>query len=235
MKRLTARTVMTSDVITTTVSTPVKDVVQVMDERHISALPVLSDDGDLLGVVSEADLLVKQGHADDREPPGWFATPRRRREAAKVGAEVAGDLMTSPAVTIDPQARLTRIARTMAEKKVKRLPVVDKDGELIGIVSRSDVIRAFLRPDADIRREIDENMFEYGLLGPPHSVTIDVADGVVELQGFLELRSSVELVVEMVGSIDGVVDVVNGLTYRRDDTVRHTSPMPQGVEFPRTF
>lgn len=237
MRRLTARTIMTPDVITATVSTPVKELLRLMDDYDVSAVPILDDAGDLVGIVSEGDFLVKQGHADDRDPPGLLATPRRRRLAAKVAAGDASDLMTSPVVTIDPLAPLIRIARTMAKNSVKRLPVVNSDGALIGVVSRSDVIHAFLRPDDEIHEDIERNVVRPDLLGQPNSVSITVIDGVVHLRGVVERRSSADLLTDVVGSIDGVVDVVNEVTYERDDTARR-SPVPlddANSFFPRPF
>ena len=226
MRRLTVRDVMTSNVITASVNTPFKEVIRHLEDNHVSAVPVLDEQGTLVGVVSEADLLLKQGYAVDRRKAGWLATPHQHELATKAGGTVAGDLMTSPAVTVDAPATLVEAARLMVDRKVKRLPVLAPNGTLVGIVSRADLIKAFLRSDNEIREEIRNEVFRHVLFTLPAAVTVDVTDGVVVLQGRLDRKSSVDIAEQLVYAVDGVVSVVNELTYKSDNSSPWTSQRP---------
>jgi CBS-domain-containing membrane protein len=191
--------------------------------RDVSALPVVDQDGHVLGVVSEADLLIKQGTQEiewTRSLRTWW---RGRRHLRRATATTAGQLMTSPAVTIDTNSSVAGAARLLTAHNVKRLPVVDEDGKLVGIVSRKDLLTVFLRTDEDIRDDVVEHVFEHGIgiAVNPASVTVDVHDGEVALSGQVDLRSQLSLVEDMTRHIDGVVDVTVSMTYRHDDTRGH--------------
>ena len=126
-----------------------------MREYRVSAFPVVDDDGKVIGVVSEADMLAKE--ALDSEPegmPGMITGLLRRKEHEKARGITAGDLMTSPAVTVAPDDTVERAARLMYTRKVKRLPVVDANGHLVGIIGRADLLAVFDRTDEEIRKEI---------------------------------------------------------------------------------
>jgi CBS domain-containing protein len=127
------------------------------------------------------------------------------------------DLMTAPAVVIGPRDKVTTAAKLMDAEKVKRLPVVDEHGNLVGIVSRGDVLRLFLRTDEDIRREVRDEVLLRTLWIDPDKLTVEVAQGVVTLGGTLDRRSAIGIVVEIVQSVAGVVDVVSHLSYHYDD------------------
>jgi CBS domain-containing protein len=223
--------VMSTDVATVRATTPFKDIVRILEQRDVSAVPVVDDDGHVLGVVSEADLLVKQG----TQEPDWnhsLATWwRRRHNARRAEATVAAQLMTSPAVTVTPRSTVVYAARELTRHDIKRLPVVDETGKLVGIVSRKDLLSVFLRKDQDIREDVIRNVFEFGLGMPTGAMAeVTVHDGDVTLEGQLEMRSQLSLVEEMTRHTDGVVDVTSNLTYRHDDTHETYVPPPMGVE-----
>jgi len=208
--------VMTSDVVHALPDTPFKQVARLLADHAISGLPVLDGDDKVLGVVSETDLIARQAAV----PPGapGRLTRAGRRRAARAKGRTAGQLMSWPPVTVHAEDTIAEAARTMAERCVERLPVLDVEDRLVGIVTRGDLLRVFLRPDADIRAEVIDEVLVRGLLLPPYSVDVLVADGVVTLAGQLELRSDIETAVSMTRRVDGVVDVLDRLTHRLDDT-----------------
>jgi CBS domain-containing protein len=218
MRHLEVQDVMTRRVTTVQVATPFKDVARLLAEHKISAVPVLDGDGQLVGIVSEADLLRKEQYHEDALPTRRrFGSRRERVLRAKALGDFAGDVMTAPAITIGPEATVVEAAKLMIEQNVKRLPVVDADGCLLGIVSRADLLWVFLRPDDEIAEEIRYEVLARTLLQEP-SYTVAVTDGIVTLSGKLDRRSSVEIADRLVRAVDGVVDVVNGLTYQLDDS-----------------
>jgi CBS-domain-containing membrane protein len=148
-------------------------------EHRVTALPVVDDQGLVLGVVSEADLLLKEEfpHPDQDLPLVW--TRRRRRERAKAAASTAGDLMTVAVVSISGEATVAEAARGMHTAGVKRLPVVDERGRLVGIISRADLLKVFRRPDEDLRREILDQVLMGQFALDPSRFLITVHDGVV--------------------------------------------------------
>jgi CBS domain-containing protein len=218
MRHLKVDDVMTRRVATVQVGAPFKDVARLLAERKISAVPVLDNDGKLVGVVSEADLLRKEQYHEDAMPTRRrFGSRRGRVFRAKARGDFAGDVMTTPAITVGPEASVVEAAKVMIERNVKRLPVVDFDGCLVGIVSRADLLWVFLRPDDEIAEEIRTEVFARVLLQEP-TYTVTVNNGIVMLSGRLDRRSAVEIAERLVRAVDGVVDVVNGLTYRVDDS-----------------
>lgn len=223
MSRQKVKNVMSTDVATVHEGTPFKDVVRTLALRDVSAVPVVDRDGCVVGVVSEADLLIKQGTQEIEWSHSLASWWRGRRNLRRTVATTAGQLMSMPAVTVKAGTTVAGAARLMTKHNVKRLPVVDKDGRLVGIVSRKDVLTVFLRKDEDIRAEIVEHIFGHGLgiAVNPATVTVDVHDGEVTLTGQLDLKSQLSLVEDMTHHVDGVVDVTTSLTYRQDDTRGH--------------
>jgi CBS domain-containing protein len=211
MRSVAVRDVMTTSVFSVREATPVKYVAELMAGRRVSALPVAADDRLVVGVVSEADLLRKR----IGRPVGWLARAAWRRRAA---GRVAADLMTSPAFTVSADASITDAARRMVRHGVKRLPVVDRYGKLVGIVSRADLVRAFTRTDDDLREEIEHEVFERALRLPPGILRAEVFDGVVTLTGELARRSLIPITVSLVRQLAGVVGVEERLTFASDDT-----------------
>jgi CBS domain-containing protein len=196
--------VMTRAVVAVGRNAPFKEVASLLRRWHVSALPVVEGDNRVIGVVSEADLLPKEEFRD--RAPGHLEQSRRLDDLGKAGALTAEDVMTTPAVCTRTDATLAEAARIMAQKRVKRLPVIDAEGRLTGIVSRGDLLTVYLRPDAEIEDEI-----RYEVVAPlfPYerpTVQVRVEDGVATLTG--DLRDSLVPVAErMTRSVDGVVDV----------------------------
>lgn len=209
---------MTTEVATAAVDAPFKEVARMLEENAVSALPVLDDRSRLAGVVSEADLLPKEEYRDGTERLRRLVRLRRRRELAKATGDTARDLMSTPAVTIDPDATLAEAARRMVDEKVKRLPVVDHTGALVGIVSRADLIESFLRPDIAIAEEVKAEVDSRVLLTEYGTVDVRVNEGIVTLTGELDRKSSVMITERVARSVDGVVDVKNEIAYKRDDS-----------------
>lgn len=209
--------VMVTEVTTVAPETSLKDVATILAERGISGLPVVDGGGAVVGVVSEADILLKQTAPEPRRGGvlGWLlGSPAP--EDAKLDARTAGDAMTSPAVTVEPDRPVARAAALMVEKGVNRLPVV-RDGELVGIVTRADVVRAFTRDDAEIAREIREDLILKQFWIAPESVTVEVDHGDVKLSGEVEKKSVAELLASFVERVTGVVSVSSSLSWRETD------------------
>jgi CBS domain-containing protein len=207
----TVRDVMTTQVVTVDRITPYKEIVVLLAKHKISAVPVLVMGRHVAGVVSEADLLAAQDQDARRGrtgKAGWLSWRRRGTRAHP--PLTAGDLMSAPAITIHPDAPIPRVASLMHTHHVKRLPVVDPDGKLIGIVARRDLLSVFLRPDQQIADEVRELLAEI-LFSDPASVTVAVHDGVVILTSKPEPEDQHDMIpvaVRLIWDIDGVVDVV---------------------------
>jgi CBS domain-containing protein len=218
MRRVLVREVMTPRVVTVRENTPFKEIVRTLAEHRISAVPVLDAADHLVGIVSEADLLPKQEYRDE---PAAFSLLMSRAEQVsrlKAVADTAGQLMTAPVVTVGADQTVVDAARLMDRKQLKRLPVLDAPGELAGIVSRVDLLTVFLREDADIEAEVATDVFERMLGLAAGAVTIDVRDGIVSLTGTLDDKSHVRMALQLTRRVDGVVDVIDHLSYRFDDT-----------------
>ncbi|WP_406164660.1 CBS domain-containing protein [Streptomyces sp. NBC_00996] len=214
--------VMTTDVVRAEYGTPFKEVARLLATHRISGLPVVDEDDKVIGVLSETDLVMHQATTPDQYEPkhrtGLTAlTPGARRQTAKGKARTAGRLMTAPPVTVQADDTIVQAARTMARRHVERLPVLDEEDRLVGIVTRRDLLLVFLRPDPEIRDEVIKEVLLRTLWLPPRSVEVSVMEGVVTLTGQTERKSDTEIAVSMTRQIDGVVDVVDELTYRLDD------------------
>jgi CBS domain-containing protein len=203
------RDIMTTSVVTADRITSYKEIAGLLAEHQISGLPVLTLGRHVAGVVSEADLLAARDKLQDPHPARTVLhiTAGHGRHPGLT----AGDLMTSPAITIHPDATIAGAARAMNTHHVRRLPVVDPDGKLTGLVSRRDLLSVFLRPDEEIARQISELVNEI-LPGDPAAIKVVVRDGVVTLTGQPSLAGQKDLLpvaVRLAWDIDGVVDVVN--------------------------
>lgn len=209
--------VMTTDVATVGEETLYRQVVDLMTGRRVSAVPVVNESRAVLGVISEADLLHKIELIGEPHARRIFESRRRHDARVKADALVAGDLMTAPAVTAFAATSLTEAARTMHRQHVKRLPVTDNLGRLVGIVSRADLLKVHLRPDDDIRRDVLDGVFKRVLNIDQPTVGVIVTDGVVTLSGRLDRHSSAQLAAFLVTQVSGVVRVVDGLTFDFDD------------------
>jgi CBS domain-containing protein len=218
MRRWLARDVMTTDVITVGELTPYKEIVDVLVTHAVSAVSVLADGGHVVGIVSEAGLLHKMEFTGVEPYAGLLERKRRRIARAKSGGDTARDLMTSPAIVVGPVESLATVAKLMDAERVKRVPVVDGHRRLVGIVSRRDLLRLYLRDDESIRTEIVQEVLLRTLWIPSGTITVAVDRGVVSLSGTVDRGSTVPLVARLVEGIAGVVDVANHLTYHFDDT-----------------
>ncbi|WP_245871249.1 CBS domain-containing protein [Asanoa hainanensis] len=207
---------MTRNVSTVAGSTRYREIVELMADKKISAVPVVDDARRVLGVISEADLLHKVELVGEPHQRRLFEGRRRHAARTKADASVARELMTAPAVTTSPETSLVRAARVMEREHVKRLPVTDDDGHLVGIVSRRDLLSIYLRPDADLRRDVLE-VLERIFSVESSEVDVIVADGVVTLSGRVERHSAAQLAAYVAGQVSGVVHVVDGLTFEFDD------------------
>ncbi|MCX5097341.1 CBS domain-containing protein [Streptomyces sp. NBC_00365] len=222
---------MVGDVVTARYDTPFKEVVRLLDEHRISGLPVIDENRQVIGVISETDLVRRQMR--EPSPPGIrercrsLLSRRARHEAAQRRAVTAGGVMSTPAVTVQPDAALADAAKRMITHRVERLPVVDEKGMLVGIVTRGDLLRVFRRTDDEIQRDVQQQVIRDALCLNPYAVEASVGDGVVTLTGQLERRSEIPVAVGVTRRLDGVVGVVDRLSYRLDD--RHPQPAGPAV------
>ncbi|MDT0468625.1 CBS domain-containing protein [Streptomyces gibsoniae] len=212
----TVSEVMTRDVVTVGPETPFKEITSVLSSHGISAVPVADEDGAPMGLVSEADLLRKQGEQPDMygaqaPPSGW------PHEKAKARAENAAGLMTAPVATAHADWPVAQAARAMDRHHVKRLVVVDESEHIVGIVSRLDLLRVFLRPDEEIRDEIRDDVLKGMLRLGGQEVQVQVHDGVVTLRGEVDKRSTAQIAERLATGVDGVVTVRPLIDYNIDD------------------
>ena len=211
--------VMTRTVVSVSAFAPFKDIVRRMQEYRVSAVPVVDEDHLVLGLVSEGDLILKEDPDLEGEPRVLDGV-QRRYDRSKAAGRAALELMSAPAITIGPAATLGEAARLMHRRAVKRLPVVDPDdGTILGIVSRTDLLKVFLRDDAEIAREVREDVIHRTLWIDPDTIRIVVRDGVVTMEGQLESRSLRSVLERLVLSCEGVVGVDDGLTHLPDEAV----------------
>jgi CBS domain-containing protein len=207
----TVKDVMTTRVIWVKKDASFRAMATALREHRISAFPVVNEAGKVIGVVSEADMLTKE--ALDSEPegmPGMITGILRRKEHEKARGITAGDLMTRPAVTVTPDDTVERAARLMYTRKVKRLPVVDAVGHLVGIVSRSDLLTVFNRTDDEIRKDVSDDVMLNEFLVDPK---VAVQDGIVTLFGQPSTGSVGREIVQRVRHVQGVVAVRDRLSY----------------------
>ena len=214
---------MTEEVLTIGPEAPIKDVAKILVANGISGLPVCDIERRVLGVVSEGDILYKEHDPTEGRlggPLGWVIDGTVNHAAyAKAKALTARKAMTSPAITIAPWESAATAAQIMCERHVNRLPVV-KDGLIVGIVTRADLVRAFTRTDAEIERELREDILERIMWIDRGTVEVSVQDGVAALSGRLASRSDVELLSRLVARVPGVLGVESTVAWNVDDTTR---------------
>ena len=215
--------VMSRDVLTVTPEATFKQIERLLAEHHVNAVPVVDTDGRPVGIVSETDLVLKSEAG--QTPPTGFG-PRARHRRSKAAASTARGLITAPPVTVEPDARLAVAARLMRKHAVNQLLVVNR-GHLIGIVSRSDLLKSFLRADEDIRNHVLQGVIVGTMWFNPAEFAVSVREGVVDISGVMERRSQVEILVDLIHGVDGVVDVRPALSFRLDDrTIAVSSGLP---------
>jgi len=207
---------MTTDVSTIGPDALVKDAAIEFVQRRISGMPVVSSDGQVLGVISETDILPKES-GEQRGGGGfmqWLVDPSDPWINRRFDAVIVEDAMSSPARTILPERPLAEAAKIMLDEDINRLPVVDPDGLLVGLVSRGDLIRAFARPDEEIRREIQDDVLHGAMWLDPKALDVTVTSGIVTLKGEVSSEADAELLPTFARKVPGVVDVHSTLTYR---------------------
>jgi CBS-domain-containing membrane protein len=192
------RDVMTRDVLVVRPETTFREVVRLIEDHHVHALPVVDEQQRVQGMVAESDLLIKEELAE-----GHVRTPLQRRGRARVTGTTAGEIMTSPAVTIDPSKTLAQAARLLHRRHIGRMPVVE-DGRLIGIVTRSDLLTVFLMSDEDLLLAVEEAIAAVDD-APSHTISATVEDGVVALHGSVPFRSQLRAVGDRVRRVPGIV------------------------------
>ncbi|MFF4408841.1 CBS domain-containing protein [Streptomyces sp. NPDC001262] len=217
MQHRTVDGLMTRKVVRVRPDTPFKEIVRELAENDVTAVPVVARDGRVVGVVSEADLMRKA--ADQPDPFGRPLVPNLEAwERAKAEGARAEELMSAPPVCARPEWNVVETARLMSVQGVKRLPVVDETDRLVGIISRADILRVFLREDTAIREEIHRDLLQKTLGLTPSAVTAEVSEGQVSLTGTVEARSMIPVIERLCRSVDGVVAVHERLAYTDDDT-----------------
>jgi CBS domain-containing protein len=210
----TVKDVMTTQVVAVRRETTFKEVAATLRENRVSAFPVLADGGKVIGVVSEADLLIKVALGGGHDGvPGMITGILRHKEQEKARGITADDLMTGPAVTVAPEDTVERADRLMYRRRVKRLPVVDADGHLAGIISRADALTVFDRSDEEICEEIAGNVIPDEFLAAPYAFTVTVKDGVVPLAGKPDTSEVGRELVRRVGHVQGMVTVRDRFSY----------------------
>ncbi|MFE5481013.1 CBS domain-containing protein [Streptomyces sp. NPDC056527] len=209
---------MTREVVSVRGEAPFKEIVRVLSERRVTAVPVVDGANQVIGVVSEGDLLRKtadQAAAPGDRPavPGLEAWERAKAEGTR-----AEELMSAPVVCARPDWTVVEAARLMEVQGVKRLVVVDDEDRLVGIVSRRDLLGIFLRDDGDIRREIRDDLLRDTLNLDPATLTVEVRSGRVQIDGRLPFRGMIPAIERMCATVDGVVSVSTRISYDTDDT-----------------
>jgi CBS domain-containing protein len=207
------RDVMTTDVITVDRTTPFKEIAELLVAHKISGAPVLGFGRKVVGVVTEDDLIAaRDPHAGDRRR--WTGLRRYDSDHARYLRLTAEQLMTPHAVTIHPDAGIAAAARLMSSEHIKRLPVIDLEGTLVGLVSRRDLLDVFCIPDSEIARQVRDVLAE-ALPGESDAIKIGVHGGIVTLTGELgrpTRHNGLARAIVIAWDLDGVVDIINHVT-----------------------
>lgn len=193
---------MTTDVIAVSRETGLRDAARLMFRNRVSGLPIVDDAGALVGIITEADFLKLEVE---------------RQEGTRDQGDTVGDVMSRGVVTVPPNVEIYEAAKIMAVQEVKRLPVVDEDNRLLGVISRSDIVSIYTRPDDVIEDEIREDLIRRVLFIDPDGVQVGVANGVVTLSGQVATRSEASMLEELTNRLDGVLRVESKLTWTEGD------------------
>ena len=220
------RNLMTTDVFTISPDASLKEAARRMMGARVSGLPVTNDDGELVGIISEADFVNTE--ADRRKEKSARLLRFFDKDEVPSEEQLVADVMTEKVITLDPETDHPVAARLMKTAGVKRIPVVE-DGRLVGLVSSTDVLKAFARPDSEILSEIEDRLMREILWIDPGRVNVTCSDGNITLAGRLETRSDATLLVELSRRLDGVVSVASGLTWVADNTKLEMVGRPPGV------
>jgi CBS domain-containing protein len=207
----TVKDVMSTHVVAVRENAAFKDIAAALREQRAGAFPVLDADNKVIGVLSEADLLAVG--ALDGNVHGLLQGLRHHRHLPTAGPVTAADLMTKPAVTIGLDEPAAHAARLLYSRRVKQLPVTSADGKLIGIVSRSDVLTVYSRPDGEIEHEITQELIRGTLLCDPSRFTVTVKGGIVTIEGTPETIAVGREIINRTRHVEGVVTVRDRLSY----------------------
>jgi CBS-domain-containing membrane protein len=206
----TVQEIMTTRVIWVSKDATFREMAVALRDHRVSAFPVVDDDHKVIGIVSEADLLTKEALDDE---PGVLTGLLHRKDQAKARGVTAGDLMTATVVAVRPEDTVQHAAKLMYDRRVKRLPVTDADGHLVGIISRADVLSVFDRTDEEIRKEIRDEVLLGEFLTDPLTFSVTVRDGIVTLSGRPETAETGHEIVRRIRHVQGVVAVRDRLDY----------------------
>lgn len=204
------RDIMTTHVVAVRASASFKEIAVQLRRQRVSAFPVLDDDGAVIGIVSEADMLPKEALDDEQSAPGGIL---RQRAQEKAHGITAADLMTRPAVTVAPEDSVEHAAWLMYARGVKRVPVTDAAGHLVGIITRTDVLSVFDRPDEEIREQILDEVIRGGFGADPDKFTVTVKDGIVTMTGSPDSASLGRDMLARARHVQGVVSVRDRFSY----------------------
>lgn len=218
MSGMTVADVMTHGAVSVTTDAPCRELVDLIELRAVNAVPVVDAFARVVGVVSASDLLHKIEFAGGVDPPRILESRRHRQNRRKAAGAVAGELMSAPAVTVFEGASVADAARHMEMAEVRRLPVVDDLGRLVGMVTNRDLLKVFLRPDDAIERQAGDLMSNVDG-GPAGVLAVEVDHGSVRVRGLVDRRSVADGLTARVEAIDGVVSVDNRVAWSFDDTV----------------
>lgn len=213
----TVADVMTYGAVTATADTPYRNLVDLLEMHAVNAVPVVDSFDRVLGVVSASDLLHRIEFAGGVDPPRVFESRRHRQDRRKAAGLVARDLMSAPAITVSNRTPVAEAARLMESTGVRRLPVVDDLGRIVGMVTNRDLLKVFLRTDDQIKRQIVVDILSTVDGGPASVVSVEVDGGEVLLTGEIERRSTVDAFVERVATVHGVVSVDSQIEWTVDD------------------
>ncbi|MFC5751404.1 CBS domain-containing protein [Actinomadura rugatobispora] len=221
----TVEKVMTTDVVTVPETASFKEIVEVLRHHRMHAVPVLDAEGGVSGIVSAEDLILKEADPTAAEGEHLLATRRRHREWRKCAAATAAELMTAPVHTIGPHVTVRDAAREMRHRRVGRLPVIDpRTGALTGIVTRSDLLRVYDRPDEEIRRDILAEISDRSIGPDPARLEITVEQGCAQVRGSVDLRSRIPTLMHDIRRVEGVVSAQSHLEWGTDDLITRHYP-----------
>ena len=212
----TVADVMSRGVLSAHEDAPFKQIADVLHQNRISALPVTDAERRVLGVVTVSDVLARMTGAGEAAARG-HRTPGRAAERRKRHAMTARELMTSPAITVAPTATVETAARLAARSRVRSLPVADADGKLVGIVTRSDLIKVFLRDDEEIRHDVEQDVIGESWHADTGQANAKVSNGIVTLSGQVPTARAARRLVHAAHLVVGVVDVKDELEYETGD------------------
>ena len=199
------------------------EIAAAMRRFSISSLPVIDSQDRVIGLISNYDLLLGDGAAQSGR--GRLLGRFRHRDRCEGAGMLATELMTSPAITVTATTPAREAARAMYRHRIHQLPVVDAvTGRLTGVITRSDLLAVYERPDEDIRGEILYGIIEHTLGMPSGRFDVRVVGGAVTISGHLERRSAALRLAEAIAHVDGVITVIDHLTYAREDTTPKKTP-----------